>query len=85
VFALSKYKTDSFILAGQSGKGTSADMLIFEINSNGNLVEGHQKIEGSTGTQVAYDVVSGDDQYVIAVGKNSYDINSMITFLKFKF
>jgi hypothetical protein len=85
VYALSKYKTDSYILAGQSGKGSSADMLIFEINSDGNQVEGHQRIEGSTGLQVAYDVVSGDDEYIIAVGKNSYDINSMITFLKFKF
>jgi hypothetical protein len=87
VYALSKYKTDSFLLAGQSGKstGSSAKMLIFEMDASGNLVEGHQMIKGSTGTQVAYDVVSGDDEYIIAVGKNSYDVNSMITFLKFKF
>ena len=85
VYALSKYKTDSFILAGQSGKGTSAKMLIFEIDAGGNLVEGHQMIKGSTGTQVAYDVASGDDEYIIAVGKNFSDVNSMITFLKFRF
>jgi hypothetical protein len=85
VFALSKYKTDSYLLAGQSGKGTSAKMLIFEMDASGNLVAGHQMIKGSTGTQVAYDVASGDDEYIIAVGKNSYDVNSMITFLKFKF
>jgi hypothetical protein len=84
VYALSKYKTDSYILAGQSGK-TSPKMLIFEIDASGNQVEGHQMIKGSTGTQIAYDVVSGDDEYIIAVGKNSNDINSMITFLKFKF
>ena len=85
VHALTKYKTDSFILASQSGKGTAAKMLIFEVDANGNTVEGHQMIQGSTGTQVAYDVASGDDEYIIAVGKNSYDVNSMITFLKFKF
>jgi hypothetical protein len=85
VYALSRYKTDSYLLAGQSGKGTSAKMLIFEMDASGNLVAGHQMIKGSTGVQVAYDVASGDDEYIIAVGKNSYDVNSMITFLKFKF
>ena len=85
VYAISKYKTDSYLLAGRSGKSTSSDMLIFEIDASGNLVAGHQMIKGSTGEQVAYDVVSGDDEYIIAVGKNSYDVNSMITFLKFKF
>ena len=85
VYALSKYKTNSYLLAGQSGKGTSAKMLIFEMDGSGNLVSGNQMIKGSTGAQVAYDVASGDDEYIIAVGKNSYDVNSMITFLKFKF
>jgi hypothetical protein len=85
VYALSKYKSDSFVLAGQSGKGSSAKMLIFEMDASGNLVNNHQIIKGSTGLQVAYDVTSGDDEYIIAVGKNSYDVNSMITFLKFKF
>jgi hypothetical protein len=85
VYALSKYKTDSYILAGQSGKSTAAKMLIFEIDAGGNLVTGHQVIKGSTGVQVAYDVASGDDEFIIAVGKNSYDVNSMITFLKFRF
>jgi hypothetical protein len=85
VYALTKYKTDSFILSGNSGKSTAAKMLIFEIDTLGTLVEGHQMIKGSTGVQIAYDVVAGDDGYIIAVGKNSYDVNSMITFLKFKF
>ena len=84
VFSISKYKTDSFILAGQSGK-TSPKLLVFEIDAKGNPVAGHQIIHGSTGTQVAYDVVSGDDDFIIAVGKNSYDANSMMTFLKFRF
>lgn len=85
VYALSKYKTNSFLLAGYAGKGSSTKMLIFEIDAEGNQVEGHQLIKGSTGNQVAYDVDSGDDEFIIAVGKNSYDVNSMITFLKFRF
>jgi hypothetical protein len=85
VNSISRYKNDSFILAGQAGKGSSAKMLIFEMDANGNLVPGHQMIKGSTGIQVAYDVTSGNDGYIIAVGKNSYDVNSMITLLKFKF
>ena len=85
VNAMTKYSTNSFLLAGKSGIGTAGKMLIFEIDATGNLVAGHQMIKGSTGDQVAYDVVSGDDAYIIAVGENSYDVNSMITFLKFKF
>jgi hypothetical protein len=85
VFAIAKYETDSFVLSGNSGKSNAAKMLVFEIDATGNLVQGHQVIKGSTGIQVAYDVTSGDDEYVIAVGKNSYDVNSMITLLKFKF
>jgi len=85
VHAMTKYSTNSFLLAGQSGIGTAGKMLIFEIDATGNPVAGHQMIKGSTGTQIAFDVVSGDDGYIIAVGENSYDVNSMITFLKFKF
>jgi len=85
VYALTKYRTNSFLLAGYSGTGLSTRMLVFELDAEGNQVEGHQMIKGSSGTQVAYDVVSGDDEYIIAVGKNSYDVNSMITFLKFRF
>ena len=85
VNAISTYKTDSYLLAGHTGIGTAAKMLIFEIDATGNPVSGHQMIKGSTGTQVAYDVASGNDDYIIAVGKNSYDVNSLITFLKFKF
>ena len=85
VYAISKYMTDSFILSGNWGKSSAAKMLICEIDASGNLVAGHQMIKGATGIQVAYDVASGDDGYIIAVGKNSYDVNSMMTFLKFKF
>jgi hypothetical protein len=85
VYSISKYRSDSFILAGQSGKGASGKMMIFEIDASANPVAGHQMFKGSTGLQVAYDVTAGDDGYIIAVGKNSYDVNSMITLLKFKF
>jgi hypothetical protein len=85
VNSVSRYGTDSFVLAGYTGFITSAKMMVFEIDATGNEVEGHKMINGSTGTEVAYDVITGDDGYIIAVGRNTYDLNSMITFLKFKF
>jgi hypothetical protein len=85
VKAIFPYNGDSFLVAGQVGQGSASDMLVFEMDANGNPVAGHQMIRGSTGVQVANDVVSGDDGYIIAVGKNSYDVNSMICFLKFRF
>jgi len=85
VYAVTKYGNSSFLLAGYTGKGASTRFLVSEIDAEGNLVEGHQMIKGSKGSEVAYDVDSGDDEYIIAVGKNSYDVNSMITFLKFRF
>jgi hypothetical protein len=60
-------------------------MLVFITDASGNPVEGKVKISGSTGLQVANDVASGDDGYIVAVGKNSYDYNTMITLLKFRF
>jgi len=83
--AISKYKTNSFIMAGQSGTGSSADMLIFITDSDGNLVKDKVMVTGSTGMQVAFDVISDDDDNIIAVGKNSYENNSMISLFKFKF
>ena len=72
-------------MAGQAGTGSSAKMLIFVTDSDGNLVEGKQMIAGGTGAQVAYDVISDGDDNIIAVGKNSYETNSMISLLKFRF
>jgi hypothetical protein len=85
VNAISKYKTGSFVFAGYTGVGSLTRMLIFEMDAEGNEVAGHEMITGSTGVQTAYDVLSGDDEYIIAVGKNSYDVNSMICLLKFRF
>lgn len=85
VKAICRYKTNSFVMAGQAGTGSSAKMLIFVTDSDGNLVEGKQMIAGGTGAQVAYDVISDGDDNIIAVGKNSYETNSMISLLKFRF
>ena len=55
------------------------------MGTDGNIIPGHILIKGSAGVQIAYDVAAGDDGNIIAVGKNSYDANSMITLLKFMF
>jgi len=83
--AMCNYKTSSFLLAGQHGMGLSSRMLIFSVDAFGELVEGRIKIVGATGTQEAFDVISDDSDNVIAVGSNSYENNSMISFLKFRF
>jgi hypothetical protein len=85
VKAICRYKTNSIVMAGQVVIGSSAEMLIFVTDADGYLVEGKKKITGSTGVQVAYDVISDDDDNIIAVGKNSYENNSMISLLKFRF
>ena len=43
-----------FILAGQAGPGTSADILVMEIDENG-IETGNAKISGGTGLQTAND------------------------------
>ena len=83
--AISPYKSNSYVIAGQAGTGTSTKMLIFVLDANGNQVEGREKIFGGTGAQSAYDVISDGSDYVIAVGKDTYDNNSMISLLKFRF
>jgi hypothetical protein len=85
VKAISKYKNNYYVVAGQAGPASSAKMLIFMIDSEGKMVEGKEMITGSTGAQAANDVISDNDDYVIAVGKNSYGNSCMITLLKFLF
>ncbi len=85
VNAMCRYRSSSFLLAGHSGTGLSSRMLIFSIDIFGDPVEGRQKIEGGTGTQEAFDVICDDDDNIVSVGRNSYENNSMITFLKFRF
>lgn len=41
--AMAKYKTNSLILAGQTGPGSSADMLIIVTDTDGNLISGKKK------------------------------------------
>lgn len=85
VKAMCRYKTNTFLLAGQHGTGLSARMLIFAIDGDGNLVGDWIKKFGGTGTQSVNDVISDSEGNVIAIGRNSYENNSMITFLKFRF
>ena len=82
--AICSYKSTSFLLAGQYGSQSTGSMLIFSTDLLGYPVEGRRRIAGGTGNQVAYDVIT-DGEDIIAVGKNSFDNNSMITFLKFRF
>ncbi len=83
--AISKYKTNSFVLAGQTGTGSLAKMLVIAIDADGNKVAGKEKILVGTGSQAAYDVISDSDGSIIAVGENSYETNSLICLLKFRF
>ena len=85
VNAMSKYKSSSFVLAGETGTASQSKMLIFAIDAGGNLIEGKEKISGSTGVQSAFDVVTDSDNNIIAIGKNNIQNNSMITLLKFSF
>jgi hypothetical protein len=84
VYSMCKYRASSFLLAGKCGAGSSADMLVFAMDANGNYIKGLKKIPEGTGVQVAYDVLS-DAEDIVAVGKNTYENNSMITLLKFRF
>lgn len=82
--AISRYKTNSFIICGQYGTGLSARMLIFGTDADGNIVDGWLRIVGGTGSQIANDVISeGAD--IVAVGKNSFEKNSLISLFKFRF
>jgi len=83
--AMCRYKTSTFLLAGQHGTGLSARMLVFSVDAYGSPVEGYKKTTGGTGTQISNDVVSDESDNIITVGSNSYENNSMICFLKFRF
>ncbi len=83
--AISPYKSNSYVIAGQAGTGTATKMLIFVLDANGNQVEGREKIFGGSGAQSAYDVISDANDNIVAVGKDTYENNSMISLLKFRF
>lgn len=85
VKAMCRYKTNSFLVAGQTGTGLSSRFLIFAIDASGYLLEDKKKITGGTGTQSANDVISDTEENVTIVGSNIYENNSLITFLKFRF
>jgi len=85
VRAINKYRTDSFVMAGQAGTGSSAKMLIFVTDAEGNQVTGKDLITTATGVQVAYDVITDENDDIIVVGKNSFENNSMISLFKIRF
>jgi hypothetical protein len=80
-----RFKTNSFVMAGQTGAGINANLLIFLTDAEGYQVEGKKKNTNVTGIQTIYDVISDENDNIIAVGKNSYEENSMISLLKFRF
>ena len=75
----------NFLVGGYVNINPGLRMLVAGIGVDGNLLNGMTMIKGSTGDQSINDVVSGDDGYIIAVGRNTYEVNSMISFLKFRF
>ncbi|MBK7131725.1 MAG: hypothetical protein IPH69_02570 [Bacteroidales bacterium] len=85
VRAINKYGTDSFVMAGQAGTGSSAKMLIFVTDAEGNQVAGKDMITTATGVQIAYDVVTDENNDIVVVGKNSFENNSMISLFKVRF
>ena len=85
VKAISRYKSNSFVMAGQAGTGASAKMLIFIADLFGEQVMGKEFITLASGTHVAYDVITDEDDNIFTVGKNSFENNSMIVFYKFRF
>jgi hypothetical protein len=85
VRALSRYGEDSFVLAGQAGSGSSAKMLIFVTDAEGNQVPGMEFISTATGIQVANDILVDESNNIFAVGKNSFENNSMISLFKIRF
>ena len=60
-------------------------MLIFAMDAGGYMMEGQIKIIGGTGTQSANDVISDTEENITVIGSNSYENNSMISLLKFRF
>lgn len=85
VNAISPYTGGNFIIGGYVDANPGLRMLVFEIGADGVAVDGKTMIKGSTGDQTVNDVVTGDDGYIIAVGRNTYEVNSMISLLKFSF
>ena len=83
--AVSRYKTNYFVMAGQTGTGNASRMLIFITDDEGNHLDGKQVIWGSAGSQAVNAVLSDEDGNIYAVGKDSYENNSMISLLKFRF
>ena len=85
VNAISQYTGGNYVVGGYIDANPGLRMLVFEIGADGVPVDGKTVIKGSTADQTINDVVAGDDGYIIAVGRNTYEVNSMISLLKFSF
>ena len=84
VKAMTSFKDDSYLIAGQYFNGNSSQMLIFETDIDGAFVPGKIRIEGGSGNQTANDVITAGED-IIAIGKNTLESSSLISLLKFRF
>jgi hypothetical protein len=85
VKAMNKYHKNYFVMAGQAGSGSSVRQLILITDEYGNIMEDRVRILGSSGIQIAYDVLTESNGDIIAVGKNAFEKNTMISLFKFNF
>jgi hypothetical protein len=73
-----------YMVAGSTGTAQSGDMIFMFIDADGNEVISPNKfISGGTGFQSVCDAIFDSNGKVVAIGVNSYETNSLITFLKF--
>lgn len=85
VKSISRYRNNYFVLAGKEGTASSSKVLFFVTDAEGNPVPGWEKVTGSDGVQAANDVLSDQSGCVVAVGENTFDVNSLICLIKFRF
>lgn len=85
VRAMSRFQSNYFVMAGQAGSGSSAKQLFFITDDYGNLFPDNIKLAGGSGLQIAYDILSETNGDIVAVGKNTFEKNTMISLFKFRF
>ena len=85
VNAITRYKSTSYVMAGQSGTGSSARMVVFLTDSEGNLQADNVVFSGGTGSQAINDVVVDTNGNIYSTGSNKYESSTMMALLKFRF
>ena len=83
--AITRYKSSSYVMAGQSGTGSSARMVVFLTDNEGNLQTQNVVFSGGTGSQAINGIVVDADGNIYSTGSNKYESNTMIALLKFRF